>query len=39
MKKSLLLLAGALIVIFTKTDAGKISKNEIFRSGMIGQLV
>jgi len=26
---------GALIVIFTKTDAGKISKNEIFRSGMI----
>ena len=30
-----MLLAGALIVIFTKTDAGKISKNEIFRSGMI----
>jgi len=30
-----MLLAGALIVIFTKTDASKISKNEIFRSGMI----
>ena len=30
-----MLSAGALIVIFTKTDAGKISKNEIFRSGMI----
>ena len=30
-----MLLAGALIVIFTKTEAGKISKNEIFRSGMI----
>lgn len=30
-----MLLAGALIVIFTKTDPGKISKNEIFRSGMI----
>ncbi|QCD53232.1 anaerobic C4-dicarboxylate transporter [Campylobacter sp. RM16192] len=30
-----MLLAGALIVIFTKTDANKISKNEIFRSGMI----
>ena len=30
-----MLLAGALIVIFTNTDAGKISKNEIFRSGMI----
>ena len=30
-----MLLAGALIVIFTQTDAGKISKNEIFRSGMI----
>ena len=30
-----MLLAGALIVIFTKTDTGKISKNEIFRSGMI----
>lgn len=30
-----MLLAGALIVIFTKTDVGKISKNEIFRSGMI----
>lgn len=30
-----MLLAGALIVIFTKMDAGKISKNEIFRSGMI----
>ena len=30
-----MLLAGALIIIFTKTDAGKISKNEIFRSGMI----
>jgi len=33
-----MLLAGALIVIFTKTDAGKISKNEIFRSGMIALL-
>ncbi|RMW84735.1 anaerobic C4-dicarboxylate transporter [Aggregatibacter aphrophilus] len=30
-----MLLAGVLIIIFTKTDAGKISKNEIFRSGMI----
>ena len=30
-----MLLAGALIIIVTKTDAGKISKNEIFRSGMI----
>ena len=30
-----MLLAGALIIILTKTDAGKISKNEIFRSGMI----
>ena len=30
-----MLLAGALIVIFTKTEPGKISKNEIFRSGMI----
>ena len=29
-----MLLAGALIIIFTKTDASKISKNEIFRSGM-----
>lgn len=30
-----MLVAGALIVIFTKTEPGKISKNEIFRSGMI----
>ncbi len=30
-----MLLAGSLIIIFTKTDAGKISKNEIFKSGMI----
>lgn len=30
-----MLLAGALIVVFTKTEPGKISKNEIFRSGMI----
>ena len=30
-----MLIAGALIIIFTKTDPGKISKNEIFRSGMI----
>lgn len=30
-----MLLAGALIIIFTPTDASKISKNEIFRSGMI----
>lgn len=30
-----MLLAGALIVIFTKVDASKISKNEVFRSGMV----
>jgi anaerobic C4-dicarboxylate transporter DcuB len=30
-----MLLAGSLILILTKTDASKISKNEIFRSGMI----
>ncbi|PSM53067.1 anaerobic C4-dicarboxylate transporter, DcuA/DcuB family [Campylobacter blaseri] len=30
-----MLLAGALIIIFTKTNANEISKNEIFRSGMI----
>lgn len=30
-----MLLAGSLIIIFTPTDASKISKNEIFRSGMI----
>ena len=30
-----MLLAGALIIILTPTDASKISKNEIFRSGMI----
>ena len=30
-----MLLAGSLIIIFTKTDACNISKNEIFRSGMI----
>lgn len=30
-----MLLAGALIIIFTPTDANKISKNEVFRSGMI----
>ena len=30
-----MLLAGSLIIIFTKTDASKISKNEIFKSGMI----
>ncbi len=30
-----MLLAGALIVIITKPDVTKISKNEIFRSGMI----
>ena len=30
-----MLLAGALMVIFTKVDASKIGKNEIFRSGMI----
>lgn len=30
-----MLLAGALIVICTKTDASKISKNEVFRSGMV----
>ncbi|EFU5996211.1 TPA: anaerobic C4-dicarboxylate transporter [Campylobacter jejuni] len=30
-----MLLAGSLIVIFTKTDAKKIGSNEIFKSGMI----
>ncbi|MGG7073096.1 anaerobic C4-dicarboxylate transporter [Campylobacter sp. 9BO] len=30
-----MLLAGAAIIIFTPTDANKIGKNEIFRSGMI----
>lgn len=30
-----MLLAGALILIFTKTNAASISKNEVFRSGMI----
>ncbi len=30
-----MLFAGAMILIFTKTDASKISKNEIFRSGMV----
>lgn len=30
-----MLLAGALILIFTKTNAADISKNEVFRSGMI----
>ena len=30
-----MLLAGSLIIIFTKTDTSKISKNEIFKSGMI----
>ena len=30
-----MLLAGALIIIFTKTNASNISKNEVFRSGMI----
>ncbi|MDR0239562.1 MAG: anaerobic C4-dicarboxylate transporter [Deltaproteobacteria bacterium] len=30
-----MLLAGALILIFTKTNANNISKNEVFRSGMI----
>ncbi len=30
-----MLLAGAIIVILTKPDVSKISKNEIFRSGMI----
>jgi anaerobic C4-dicarboxylate transporter DcuB len=30
-----MLLAGSLIIIFTPTDVSKISKNEIFRSGMI----
>lgn len=30
-----MLLAGSLILIFTPTDAGKIGRNEIFRSGMI----
>ena len=30
-----MLLAGSLIIIFTKTNAASISKNEVFRSGMI----
>ena len=30
-----MLLAGAFILIFTKTNPGNISKNEVFRSGMI----
>ncbi|MBZ7948427.1 anaerobic C4-dicarboxylate transporter [Campylobacter sp. LH-2024] len=30
-----MLLAGALIIIFTKTDVKKISSNEIFKSGMV----
>ena len=30
-----MLMAGSAIIIFTKADATKISKNEIFRSGMI----
>lgn len=30
-----MLLSGALIIIFTKTNAANISKNEVFRSGMI----
>ena len=30
-----MLIAGSLIIILTPTDAAKISKNEIFRSGMI----
>lgn len=33
-----MLLAGALIIIFTPTDTGKIGKNEIFRSGMIAMV-
>lgn len=30
-----MLLAGALIIIICKTNPGQISKNEVFRSGMI----
>ena len=30
-----MLLAGALIIIFTKTNPGNIGKNEVFRAGMI----
>ena len=30
-----MLLAGALIIVFTKTDPAMIAKNEVFRSGMI----
>jgi len=33
-----MLIAGSVIIIFTKTDANKISKNEIFRSGMIAMV-
>jgi anaerobic C4-dicarboxylate transporter DcuB len=30
-----MLLAGALIIVFTKTNPGEIGKNEVFRAGMI----
>jgi anaerobic C4-dicarboxylate transporter DcuB len=30
-----MLLAGALIILFTKTDPASISKNEVFRAGMV----
>ncbi|MCI6988842.1 MAG: anaerobic C4-dicarboxylate transporter [Campylobacter sp.] len=33
-----MLLAGAIILIFTKVDVSKIGKNEIFRSGMIAMV-
>ncbi len=33
--QAFMLLAGALIIIFTKVDAKKIGSNEIFKSGMI----
>lgn len=33
--QAFMLLAGALIIIFTNTDVKKISSNEVFRSGMI----
>lgn len=36
--QAFMLLAGALIIIFTKTDAKKIGNNEIFKSGMIAMV-
>lgn len=33
-----MLLAGALIIVFTNTNAGSISKNDVFRSGMVAMV-